>query len=61
LQAHTPAHTLAAALLSPANDEIRITNDERMTKSEWEKFVLGGASSFEHSDFLRHSAFVLRH
>jgi hypothetical protein len=34
LQAYTPAHTLAPALLSPANDEIRMTNDEIMTKSD---------------------------
>src|SRR5438045_4889661 len=38
-----------------------MTNDEcRMTKSKGEKLSVTN-SSFEHSDFFRHSSFVLRH
>jgi hypothetical protein len=43
------------------NDEIQMTNDEGMPKSELEKIVSDSASSFEHSDLLRASSFELRH
>ena len=48
-------------VVDEANDEIQMTNDEGMTKSELEKNVKDGAPWFGHWDFLRHSAFVLRH
>ncbi len=40
-----------------------MTNDELITKLEWQKHARqpSGLFGFLHLDFLRHSAFVLRH
>ena len=40
-----------------------MTDDELMTKLEWQKHGRRSSRLFEflHLDFLRHSAFVLRH
>jgi hypothetical protein len=40
-----------------------MTNDESMTKLEWQKLARRPLRlfGFRHLDFLRHSAFVLRH
>ena len=40
-----------------------MTNDELMTKHEWQSLALDAASHFglRHSDFLRHSSFGFRH
>jgi hypothetical protein len=43
------------------NDEARMTNDEGMTKSESYENSPIAPSSFEHSSFIRHSSFVIRH
>jgi hypothetical protein len=48
-------------VIDQGNDEIQMTNDEGMTKSELGKIVSDSVSSFEHSDLLRASTFELRH